>query len=96
VLARPSDADRLARRVLDDSSALGVRVQLVPRWVRARRERSVDTPYGPIRVKVSGGAGEGARAKPEYESCARAARRHRVSIATVTRAADLAAARELE
>jgi uncharacterized protein (DUF111 family) len=94
VLARPADADRLARRVLADSSALGVRVQLVPRLVRARRLRSVDTPYGPIRIKLADG--DGARAKPEYESCARAARRHGVSIATVTRAADRAAARELE
>jgi uncharacterized protein (TIGR00299 family) protein len=93
VLARPADADRMARRVLADSSALGVRVQLVPRLVRSRRALSVDTPYGAIRVKLADG--EGARAKPEYESCARAARRHKVSIATVTRAADLAAAREL-
>ncbi len=93
VLARPADADRLARRVLADSSALGVRVQLVPRLVRARTARTVETPYGPIRVKLA--EGDGARAKPEYESCARAARRHGVSIATVTRAADLAAAREL-
>jgi uncharacterized protein (TIGR00299 family) protein len=95
VIARPSDADRLARRVLADSSALGVRVQTVPRLVRARTARSVDTPYGAIRVKLAGSAGAGASVKPEYESCARAARRHKVSIATVTRAADLAASREL-
>ena len=96
VIARPVDADRLARRVLSDSSALGVRVQIVPRLVRARSVRSVDTKYGAIRVKFAGSEWEAANAKPEYESCARAARRHRVSIATVTRAADLAAARELE
>ncbi len=94
VLARPGDADRLARRVLSDSSALGVRVQVVPRLLRARSARSVSTPYGAIRVKVSGAFANGSSAKPEYESCARAARRHRVSIATVTRAAELAAARE--
>jgi len=91
VLARPADADRLARRVLSDSSALGVRVQIVPRLVRARSARTVATPYGAIRVKLAGAAGEDQRAKPEYESCARAARRHRVPIATVTRAAELAA-----
>ncbi len=96
VLARPADADRLARRVLSDSSALGVRVQIVPRLVRARSARSVATPYGAIRVKLAGSTREGTTVKPEYGSCARAARRHRVSIATVTRAANLAAARELE
>jgi uncharacterized protein (TIGR00299 family) protein len=94
VLARPVDADRLARRVLTDSSALGVRVQIVPRLVRARGSRTVSTPYGAIRLKLAGAKGNGASAKPEYESCARAARRHRVSIATVTRAAELAAARD--
>jgi uncharacterized protein (TIGR00299 family) protein len=95
VLARPADADRLARRVLSDSSALGVRVQLVPRLVRARSAHSVDTPYGPIRVKLAGSTEDGLTVKPEYESCARAARQHRVPIATVTRAAELAAARSL-
>jgi hypothetical protein len=94
VIALPSAADRLARRVLSDSSALGVRVQIVPRLVRARSVRSVVTPYGAIRVKLAGSARTETTVKPEYESCARAARRHRVSIATVTRAADLAAARD--
>lgn len=87
VLARPGDADALARRVLSDSSALGVRVQLVPRLVRARAERRVATRYGPIRVKLARTPDGGTSAKPEYESCARAARRHGVPIATVTRAA---------
>lgn len=91
VLARLPDADRLARRVLSDSSALGVRVQRVPRLVLARGAGSVPTPYGPIRVKVARGAAGRRRAKPEYESCARAARRHGVSIAVVTRAAQRAA-----
>lgn len=95
VLASPADADRIARRVLSDSSALGVRVQMVPRLTRVRSVRSVQTAYGEIRVKFAGSAALGESAKPEYESCARAARRHQVSIATVTRAADLAA-REIE
>ncbi len=95
VLARPADADRLARRVLSDSSALGVRVQIVPRLLRARSARTVATPYGAIRVKLAGLEGKEISVKPEYESCARAARRHGVPIARVTRAADRAA-RELE
>ena len=95
VLARIPDADRLARRVLSDSTALGVRVQRVPRLVLERGAGSVATPYGAIRVKLAR-AGDGSRrVKPEYESCARAARRHRVSIATVTRAAQRRAEDEL-
>lgn len=87
VLARPSDAERLARLVLSDSSALGVRMQRVPRLVLRREASSVDTDYGAIRVKVARSP-DGTRAvKPEYEACARAARKHGVAIATVTRAA---------
>ena len=95
VLARLPDADRLARRVLTDSSALGVRVQRVPRLVLERGAGVVSTPYGEIRVKLASGADGRRRAKPEYESCARAARRHGVSIAAVTRAAQRAAEDEL-
>jgi hypothetical protein len=95
VLARLPDADRLARRVLSDSSALGVRMQRVPRLVLERGAGSVATPYGTIRVKVSRGADGGRRVKPEYESCARAARHHGVSIAAVTRAAQRRAEDEL-
>jgi hypothetical protein len=87
VLARTPDAERLARLVLSDSSALGVRMQRVPRLVLRRDASSVDTKYGVIRVKLAR-APDGTRAvKPEYEACARAARKHGVAIATVTRAA---------
>jgi pyridinium-3,5-bisthiocarboxylic acid mononucleotide nickel chelatase len=87
VLARASEAERLARIVLADSSALGVRMQRVPRLVLRREPTSVDTKYGAIRVKVAR-APDGTRSvKPEYEACASAARRHGVAIGTVTRAA---------
>jgi uncharacterized protein (DUF111 family) len=95
VLARIPDADRLARRVLSDSTALGVRIQRVPRLVLERGTGSVATPYGPISVKLARAADGSRRVKPEYESCARAARRHRVSIAAVTRAAQRRAEDEL-
>jgi len=95
VLARPADAERLARAVLDASSALGVRVQRVPRLVLERGAASVRTPYGPIRVKISRGPDGARRVKAEYDACARAARAHGVSIAAVTRAAERRAEEEL-
>ncbi len=95
VLARPSDAERLARLVLADSSALGVRVSRVPRFVLRRGASSVDTKYGPIKVKHARGPDGSHSVKPEYEACARAARKHGVSIATVTRAAQRGAEDEL-
>jgi pyridinium-3,5-bisthiocarboxylic acid mononucleotide nickel chelatase len=95
VLARPSDGERLARAVLAASSALGVRIQHVPRLVLRRDAGSVRTKYGAIRVKVAHAPDGVRRVKPEYDACARAARAHGVSIATVTRAAERRAEEEL-
>jgi hypothetical protein len=95
VLARPADAERLARLVLADSTALGVRVQRVPRLVLRRGAASVATEYGPIRVKLSRSPDGATAVKPEFEACARAARRHGVAIAAVTRAAQRRAEDEL-
>jgi pyridinium-3,5-bisthiocarboxylic acid mononucleotide nickel chelatase len=95
VLARPADAERLARHVLSASSALGVRVQRVPRLVLERRTATVRTRYGSIRVKVSSAPDGAKRVKPEYDACARAARAHGVSIAAVTREAQRRAEDEL-
>jgi hypothetical protein len=91
VLARPADRDRLARRILLESSAIGVRFSDMARLTLERSERRVSTPYGRIRVKVAW-APDGARsASPEYEDCARAARRLGVPLRRVYRAAERAA-----
>ncbi len=46
-------------------------------------------------MKLARAADGSRRVKPEYESCARAARRHRVAIAAVTREAQRRAEDEL-
>jgi pyridinium-3,5-bisthiocarboxylic acid mononucleotide nickel chelatase len=91
VLAPPGEAETLARLVLSESTALGVRVQQVERFVLPRSVTTVDTEYGPIRVKVARRPDGRTSWKPEYEACARAARKHGVAIATVTRAAQRSA-----
>ncbi len=94
VLARPADRDRLARRILLESSALGVRFSDMARLKLERETRRVQTPYGRIQVKLVR-APDGARAaSPEYEDCARAARRHAVPLRRVYRAAERAALEE--
>ncbi|HTO55735.1 MAG TPA: nickel insertion protein [Myxococcota bacterium] len=87
VIAPKALAEKLARLVLCESSALGVRVQEVERFVLPRRVCTLDTEFGPIRVKVAERPDGKVSSKPEYESCARAARKHGVAIAVVTRAA---------
>lgn len=91
VLVRPEDRDRLARRVLTDSSALGVRFQELARVKHVREIVQVATPFGPIAGVVVRTADGGRSFRPEYEDCARAARAASVPIEDVYRAAERAA-----
>ena len=88
VLARPADREPLARRILAESSALGVRTFETPRLKLPRESRTVATPFGRVRVKVVFGPDGEVVASPEYESARRAALRHDVPIAEVYRAAE--------
>jgi pyridinium-3,5-bisthiocarboxylic acid mononucleotide nickel chelatase len=64
-IARPEDREALARLIFQETSTLGLRMYSADRRVQARTWTEVATPYGKIRVKVSG---DGAYA-PEYEDC---------------------------
>ena len=95
VIARPADRDRLMRRILLESSSIGVRYQEVARLVLERELRTVETEHGRIRVKVARGPDGSATVAAEFESCARAARRAGVPIEEVYRAAERRAEQEL-
>ena len=69
VIARPEHREKLAQVVFDETSTLGLRIYSAERRVQSRTWTEVDTPYGKVRVKVSG---EGNYA-PEYEDCRRLA-----------------------
>jgi len=86
VLARPDDGQRLAELVLVHTSALGARVQTIERVVARRSQRSVDTPWGSVRVKVKH-LGTREIVAPEYEDCARVAQAANVALAQVYAAA---------
>ena len=95
VLARPADRERLAREVLLHSSAIGVRYAELPRITLRRESRSVRTPYGVVRVKVISTPNGRTVATPEYESCARIAKKTGTPLRDVYRAAERAAEEEL-
>ena len=91
VLAPLSDRDRLARRILADSTAIGVRTRDAPRLKLPRKSRTVETRFGKIRIKVVSGPNGRVVATPEYDSARRAALRHGVPIAEVYRETERAA-----
>jgi hypothetical protein len=87
VLCRPADADRLEDMLLRQTTTIGVRRHACSRSKLARRHATVETPYGPIRVKVAGRGDAEYSAAPEFDDCVRAAEAHHVPIKDVQAAA---------
>ena len=71
VVSRVEDEERMGRLLLAESSTLGVRLARMRRMVQEREFVQVQTPYGPIDMKVARDTG---RACPEYEQAAALAR----------------------
>lgn len=91
LLCRPDDADALMAILFAETSTLGVRQQLVTRHCLARTTHTVETPHGPVRVKVAKWGDGQIKAAPEYEDCRRLAESSRVPLREVYRAAEVAA-----
>lgn len=77
-LCRPEDGGSMAALLLRHTTTLGVRETLCRRRTLQRTVETVETPYGPIRVKRAGN-----KFKPEYDDAAQAARTHNVTLAEV-------------
>jgi uncharacterized protein (TIGR00299 family) protein len=87
ILARTEDADRLSHSLLRETTSIGVRRYAVSRVERPRRIVVVETPYGPIPLKIAEGPFGPPQIKPELDACIAAARAHGVPLREVLRAA---------
>lgn len=81
VLGHAKDAGRLAESILLETPTLGVRQSLVSRVELPRTSIELETPWGPVRAKVSGDPP--LRVKPEFDACAALAREHGVPLQQV-------------
>lgn len=81
----------LADLLLRETTTLGVRVHAVRRHEALREQRTLDTRYGPVRIKLKLLDGEIWGAMPEYDDCLAAAEAAGVPVRLVYEAA-LAAA----
>ena len=82
---------KLAGVFLHDTPTLGVRVRPVGRYVAERDVVTVETEYGPMRVKRKWLGGEVVSAAPEYEDVAAAARASQTGLLEVARNIDQSA-----
>jgi uncharacterized protein (TIGR00299 family) protein len=69
VLARPAAEADIARAMLEDTTALGVRVSRLDRYELEREERVVEVAGGTIRVKVGMLDGRVVNLAPEHDDC---------------------------
>jgi uncharacterized protein (TIGR00299 family) protein len=74
----------LLDRIFADSTTLGVRVMEVERVTARRWLETIDTPYGPLQVKVMEYGGR-RRLLPEYEACRQMAAAHGLPLIEIYR-----------
>ena len=73
VLCRPDDSEPLKAILFTETSTLGIREQVVTRHSLPRTIQIVETPFGPVRVKIATLIDGSHKAAPEYEDCRRLA-----------------------
>lgn len=91
VLCHPETADRLTNLIFCETTTLGVRRSSVERLCLEREIVSVETPLGPIRVKIAKFRGQSGghtlNAAPEYEDCRKIAMERNLPLKQVLTAA---------
>jgi uncharacterized protein (DUF111 family) len=91
VLALPKDSEHLASLVLRETTAFGLRLERVERRTLRREEKTVSTPYGPIRVKLGYLGDSLVQIHPSDDDCRKSAISASVSHSDVAAAARSAA-----
>lgn len=93
----PVDAcHRVASRMLQESTSLGLRLERRQRLMLGRRWIEVETSAGPVRVKIGHKGDEVWNVAPEYEDCLKAASQLGVPLKRVIAEAQKAALETLE
>ncbi len=87
VLAAPSQREALTSVLFRETTTIGVRYQEMNRDRLDRELVTIDTPLGPLRMKLARRAGIVLNAAPEFEDCARLAREHGLPVKDVQAAA---------
>ncbi len=96
VLCEGGAVDAIVETLFQHTSTFGVRTYEVRRRKLQRYSQMVDTPFGPIAVKVGQWGGRIVQVSPEYESCRQAARHSGAPLKAVYHAAEALARAVLE
>ena len=95
MLVDESKLDGALGALFSETTTIGVRMHPVERRKLEREDRTVETAYGPVKVKIARWEKQVMNAAPEYRDCLRLAEEKRIPLKEVWQAA-LAASRELK
>ncbi len=87
LLCTPEASAAMQGLLLRETPTLGLRIRQEQRVCLDREHRSVDTPYGPVRVKLGLAHGAVRNVAPEYEDCKAAALQHGIPLKQVQQSA---------
>lgn len=82
VICRPEDKGRMVEEFFRHTTTLGIREKACSRYVLSRKTETIDTEFGPVRVKKSYGYGV-ERSKLEYDDISEIARKNGLSLEEV-------------
>jgi len=82
VICSDQGRDRLTQVLFQETTTAGIRSCRTQRTVLQRRQGSVPTRFGTMKVKIFNGD-TGEYTVPEFEECRRAAQKHNVPLKTV-------------
>jgi len=83
VLTDEHSKGKMIQLILEESTTIGVRVLPIQRHRTTRRIESIDTAWGPVRVKVALDGDRIINRAPEFEDCQRIAREHGIPLKEV-------------
>ena len=87
VLSPVSLQNDLEKIIFEETTTIGIRNYPVNRTIADRCEETVETPWGPVRVKISSVNGRVCTVTPEYDDCRALAEANRVPLKEVIDAA---------
>ena len=93
VIAEKKDTDVFSKIIFEETPTFGIRYHTAERTVLDRKIVEVNTKYGNIRVKLGFGNGKLITVSPEYDDCARAAKKTGAAFNRVRREAGSSARR---
>ena len=86
-MCRAGEAAAAEQIIFAETTTLGIRRRMCTRSKLMRREQTVETPYGPVRIKIGSDGSREVTARPEFSECLAAANAHHVPVKEVMAAA---------